>query len=61
MKRCGNRRLRGGRAVAALAADPDVARFSGQALSSWGLSDVYGFSDIDGRRPHWGNDYAKLS
>ncbi len=43
-----------GRAVAALAADPDVARFSGRALSSWGLSDVYGFTDVDGERPHWG-------
>jgi len=50
-----------GRAVAALAADPNAARFSGQALSSWGLSDVYGFSDIDGRRPHWGNYFALLS
>ncbi|MET3293152.1 UNVERIFIED_CONTAM: NAD(P)-dependent dehydrogenase (short-subunit alcohol dehydrogenase family) [Brevibacillus sp. OAP136] len=47
-----------GRAVAALTADPDVARQSGKALSTWGLSDEYGFTDYDGRRPHWGR-YAE--
>jgi len=47
-----------GRAVAALAADPDVARKSGQALSSWDLSVEYGFRDIDGAQPHWGNYFA---
>ncbi|MFF9134750.1 SDR family oxidoreductase [Streptomyces sp. NPDC014806] len=40
-----------GRAVAALAADPDVARFNGQSLSSGGLARVYGFTDLDGSRP----------
>jgi NAD(P)-dependent dehydrogenase (short-subunit alcohol dehydrogenase family) len=40
-----------GRAVAALAADPDVARFNGQSLSSGGLTPVYGFTDLDGSRP----------
>ena len=40
-----------GRAVAALAADPDRARWSGQSLSSGSLSQVYGFTDIDGSRP----------
>lgn len=48
-----------GRAVAALAADPDVMRFSGQALSSWGLSEVYDFVDADGSRPHWGRHFAE--
>jgi NAD(P)-dependent dehydrogenase (short-subunit alcohol dehydrogenase family) len=43
-----------GRAVAALAADPDAARFAGQALSSWMLSKEYGFTDVDGTRPDWG-------
>jgi NAD(P)-dependent dehydrogenase (short-subunit alcohol dehydrogenase family) len=43
-----------GRAVAALAADPNVAAKSGGAFSSWSLADEYGFTDIDGRRPHWG-------
>ncbi|MER6386472.1 SDR family oxidoreductase [Streptomyces sp. NPDC001250] len=41
-----------GRAVAALAADPDVARFNGQSLSSGGLAQVYGFTDLDGSRPN---------
>jgi NAD(P)-dependent dehydrogenase (short-subunit alcohol dehydrogenase family) len=43
-----------GRAVAALAADPDVSRWSGQALSSWQLAREYGFTDVDGSRPDWG-------
>jgi NAD(P)-dependent dehydrogenase (short-subunit alcohol dehydrogenase family) len=43
-----------GRAVAALAADPDAARFAGQALSSWMLSKEYGFTDVNGTRPDWG-------
>jgi NAD(P)-dependent dehydrogenase (short-subunit alcohol dehydrogenase family) len=40
-----------GRAIAALAADPDAPRFSGQSLSSGGLAQVYGFTDTDGTRP----------
>jgi NAD(P)-dependent dehydrogenase (short-subunit alcohol dehydrogenase family) len=40
-----------GRAVAALAADPDVARFNGASLSSGGLAREYGFTDLDGSRP----------
>jgi NAD(P)-dependent dehydrogenase (short-subunit alcohol dehydrogenase family) len=40
-----------GRAVAALAADPDVARWNGQSLSSGQLAQVYGFTDVDGSRP----------
>jgi NAD(P)-dependent dehydrogenase (short-subunit alcohol dehydrogenase family) len=40
-----------GRAVAALAADPDVARFNGQSLSSGHLAQEYGFTDLDGSRP----------
>lgn len=40
-----------GRAVAALAADPDVRRWSGQSLSSGQLAQVYGFTDLDGSRP----------
>ncbi len=40
-----------GRAVAALAADPDVSRWSGQSLSSGQLAKVYGFTDTDGTRP----------
>jgi len=40
-----------GRAVAALAGDPNVARWNGQSLSSGQLAQVYGFTDLDGSRP----------
>jgi NAD(P)-dependent dehydrogenase (short-subunit alcohol dehydrogenase family) len=43
-----------GRAVAALAQDPNVLKRSGQLLSSWELSRKYKFTDYDGRRPDWG-------
>ncbi|MGI5242605.1 SDR family oxidoreductase [Dactylosporangium sp. CA-139066] len=42
-----------GRAVAALAADPDKARWNGASLSSGGLAREYGFTDADGSRPDW--------
>ena len=47
-----------GRAVAALAADPDVATKTGQVLTSWDLGDEYGLVDIDGSHPHWGRHMA---
>jgi NAD(P)-dependent dehydrogenase (short-subunit alcohol dehydrogenase family) len=40
-----------GRAIAALAADPDRSRWNGQSLSSGQLAQVYGFTDLDGSRP----------
>ncbi len=40
-----------GRAVAALAADPDVLRWNGRSTSSGELAQVYGFTDLDGSRP----------
>jgi NAD(P)-dependent dehydrogenase (short-subunit alcohol dehydrogenase family) len=40
-----------GRAVAALAGDPERARWNGQSLSSGQLAQVYGFTDLDGSRP----------
>ncbi|MEW9532320.1 SDR family oxidoreductase [Microbispora sp. NPDC049125] len=40
-----------GRAVAALAADPEVSRWNGRSLSSGQLAQVYGFTDVDGSRP----------
>jgi NAD(P)-dependent dehydrogenase (short-subunit alcohol dehydrogenase family) len=40
-----------GRAVAHLAADPEVARWNGRSLSSGGLAKEYGFADLDGSRP----------
>ncbi len=47
-----------GRAVVALAADPQVKKKSGRVFSSWALAREYGFTDIDGTQPHWGN-YAR--
>jgi NAD(P)-dependent dehydrogenase (short-subunit alcohol dehydrogenase family) len=40
-----------GRAVAALAADPEVQRRNGGSFSSGGLAREYGFTDIDGSQP----------
>jgi NAD(P)-dependent dehydrogenase (short-subunit alcohol dehydrogenase family) len=40
-----------GRAVVALAADPDVARHNGRALATGPLSREYGFTDADGSQP----------
>jgi NAD(P)-dependent dehydrogenase (short-subunit alcohol dehydrogenase family) len=40
-----------GRAVAHLAGDPEVARWSGESLSSGQLAKVYGFTDVDGSQP----------
>ena len=43
-----------GRAVAALAADPNVGRKNGGIFTTRSLSEEYGFTDVDGTRP----DYA---
>ena len=40
-----------GRAVAALAADPEAHRKAGQTLFAADLAEEYGFTDVDGRRP----------
>ena len=40
-----------GRAVAALARDPDVSRWNGKSLSSGQLAKIYGFTDVDGSQP----------
>ena len=48
-----------GRAIAALAADPDVAGKSGGLYSSWALAKEYGFTDVDGRRPDWGSFFLR--
>lgn len=54
-----------GRAVAALATDPGVIVKSGGLYSSWDLSDEYGFSDVDGARPHlwryWQKEFPHLT
>ncbi len=48
-----------GEALKQLALDPDVRRFNGETLSTWGLSEIYDFKDSDGTQPHWGNYYEK--
>jgi NAD(P)-dependent dehydrogenase (short-subunit alcohol dehydrogenase family) len=40
-----------GRAVVALASDPERARWNGQSVSSGQLAQIYGFTDLDGSRP----------
>ena len=54
-----------GRAIAALAADPERMKKSGGLYSSWGLSDEYGFTDVDGSRPHlwryWEKEFPHLT
>ena len=40
-----------GRAVAALATDPERARWNGASTSSGALAQEYGFTDVDGTRP----------
>ncbi|TGK28950.1 SDR family NAD(P)-dependent oxidoreductase [Leptospira gomenensis] len=44
-----------GRAVAALASDPNILAKTGKAFSTWKLSEEFDFVDADGTRPHWGN------
>lgn len=48
-----------GRAVAALAADPNVAAKTGRVFSSWNLAQEYNFTDVDGRQPDWGKYFAE--
>jgi NAD(P)-dependent dehydrogenase (short-subunit alcohol dehydrogenase family) len=40
-----------GRAVVALATDPEVARWNGESVSSGQLAKIYGFTDVDGSKP----------
>lgn len=47
-----------GRAVVALASDPNVMTKSGTAMATWNLAKEYDFSDLDGSRPDWGR-YAR--
>ncbi len=48
-----------GRAVAALAADPEVSKKAGKVFASWTLAHEYGFTDVDGRKPDWGKYFAE--
>jgi NAD(P)-dependent dehydrogenase (short-subunit alcohol dehydrogenase family) len=47
-----------GRAVVALTTDPRIMHKTGRVFSSWALAREYGFTDLDGTQPHWGN-YAR--
>jgi Dehydrogenases with different specificities (related to short-chain alcohol dehydrogenases) len=47
-----------GRAVVALATDPNVHEKAGKALATWHLHKEYGFTDVDDREPYWPNALA---
>lgn len=49
-----------GRAVVALACDPDVHRWTGRATSTWELAREYGFTDVDGSQPDWGRYFDEV-
>lgn len=48
-----------GRAVAALAADPNVMKKSGRSFATWTLYKEYGFTDADGTQPDFEAHLAK--
>jgi NAD(P)-dependent dehydrogenase (short-subunit alcohol dehydrogenase family) len=49
-----------GRAVVALATDPNLAVKAGKVCASWTLAREYGFRDLDGRQPDWGTHFAHM-
>lgn len=48
-----------GKAVVALASDPNIAEKTGKAFMSGDLADEYGFTDVDGTKPNWNTYYKK--
>ena len=42
-----------GRCIAAMAADPQIAKKTGRVYASWDLAEEYGVNDADGSRPHF--------
>ena len=48
-----------GRAVAALAADPEVSSKCGGVFASWTLAKESGFTDLDGRPSDWGSFFPR--
>lgn len=50
-----------GRAIASLAADPNVRARTGMLFGSWELGRDYGLSDYDGRHPDWGRHMIDFS
>ncbi|WP_064093320.1 SDR family oxidoreductase [Rossellomorea aquimaris] len=48
-----------GEAIRCLASDPEIFNKTGGVYSTWELSELYGFKDIDGTQPHWGNYFKE--
>lgn len=48
-----------GRCVAAIAAEPDVARRNGRVFASWDVAREHDLTDADGARPHWAEYFAR--
>jgi NAD(P)-dependent dehydrogenase (short-subunit alcohol dehydrogenase family) len=48
-----------GRAVTALAADPEIMKRSGSVVTSWDMAKEYDFDDVDGSRPDWGAHFRE--
>ena len=46
-----------GRAIVALASDPQIIVKTGLTLATWDLAEEYGFTDFDGTQPHWQRSY----
>jgi hypothetical protein len=49
-----------GRAIVALARDPDVMRWSGHLTSSWEVASTYGLVDHDGNNPDWATSWRTV-
>ena len=48
-----------GRCVAAIAAEPEVARRNGRVFASWDVAREHDVVDADGARPHWAEHFAR--
>jgi hypothetical protein len=46
-----------GRAVVALATDPQIMARTCGSYATWDLAREYGFTDADGSRPDWGGHF----
>jgi NAD(P)-dependent dehydrogenase (short-subunit alcohol dehydrogenase family) len=49
-----------GRAVAAIAGDPQRQHWAGKAVASWEMARHYGFTDTDGSQPDWGRYFRDV-
>ncbi len=48
-----------GRCVAAIAAEPDLAKRNGRVFASWDVARAHDLTDADGARPHWAEYFAE--